>query len=100
MPQSIFTVDVSGKPTLCFNAADAKEAIGICALKEFRVDLMTFCSQGSAICNRASILNVRPASDRETVTFKNATTHACLLDGPVFMFLVAIDGEVMILSDP
>ncbi|MDB5654521.1 MAG: hypothetical protein JWQ94_2134 [Tardiphaga sp.] len=100
MAQRIFTLDISGKPTLCFNAASPGEAIGICSLDEFRADMMTLSSDGHAICDDAAVLAVRNASAEEIVVFESATAQAPATDGPVFVFLIAIDGQQVIVTGP
>lgn len=93
MAPRIFALDINGTPTLCFSAADAHEAIGICSLAEFRADLMTLSSGGKGICDEGAALAVRVASEAEIAVFNLATAQAGAEDGPVFSFLVAIDGQ-------
>ena len=96
MTQRIFTLDINGTPTLCFNAADASEAIGICSLEEFRADLMALSSAGHAICDAAAVLSVRTASDDEIAVFDHATAKQPADGAPVFAFLVGVDGQRVI----
>jgi hypothetical protein len=98
MSHRIFTLDIAGRPTLCFNAMDAHEAIGICSLDEFRADLMTLSSAGDALCHAASVFAVRIASDEECAVFGRAAGQNTA-DGPVFTFLVAIDGQGIVAPD-
>ncbi len=91
MSYRVFTLDIAGRPTLCFNATDAHEAIGICSLDEFRADLMTLSSGGHALCHEASVFALRVASDEESAVFGRAAGENTA-DGPVFTFLIAIDG--------
>jgi hypothetical protein len=92
MAPRIFALDINGTPTLCFSATDAHEAIGICGLAEFRADLMTLSSGGKTICEDGSALAVRTASVDECAAFERASAQATAMDGPLFTFLVAIDG--------
>ena len=100
MPQRIFTLDISGLPTLCFNAANADEAIGICSLDEFRADLMALSSGGGPLCHAASVFAVRIADDEEVAAFGRAAARAPAADGPLVAFLVAIDGQRNLPPDP
>ena len=93
MAPRIFALDINGRPTLCFSAADAHEAIGICGLAEFRADLMTLSSGGRAICDEGAVLAVRVANDAEIAVFKKAAAQAAEADGPLFTFLITIDGQ-------
>ena len=93
MAPRIFALDINGTPTLCFSATDAHEAIGICGLAEFRADLMTLSSGEKAICDEGSVLAVRVANDEEIVVFEKAAAQAAEADGPLFTFLITIDGQ-------
>ncbi len=99
MAQRIFTLDLGGKPALCFNAADATEAIGICSLDELRADLMTLSSGGKAICDAATVFSVRTANAEEIAIFDKAAAAAPAADGPLFTFLIAIDGQHVVVPD-
>ena len=93
MAHRIFALDINGTPTLCFSAADAHEAIGICSLAEFRADLMALSSGGRAICDDGAVLAVRVASDAEMAVFERAAALAGETDGLSFTFLIAIERD-------
>jgi hypothetical protein len=95
MAHRIFALDINGTPTLCFNAADAYEATGICSLDEFRADLMTLSSGGKAICDEVAVLAVRLANEQEITAFRKAATQETASD-PVFVFLIATDGVAIL----
>lgn len=99
MTQRIFALDINGTPTLCFNATDANEAIGICSLDEFRADLMALSSGGVAICDAVSVFAVRAASEEEIVVFDRATANEPADGAPVFAFLVGVDGPRMVVPE-
>ena len=96
MAQRVFTLDINGMASVCFNAADAGEAIGLCSLDEVRADLAALTSGGKALCSATSVLSVRTAGVEEIAAFHLATAHTPPADGPVFAFLVAIDGQQVI----
>jgi hypothetical protein len=95
----IFALDINGRSTLCFNATDAAEAIGICSLDEFRADLMALSSGGVAICDAAAVFAVRAASDEEIVVFDRATANEPADGAPVFAFLVGVDGQKVVVPE-
>ena len=99
MTARIFAIDINGRPTLCFNATDASEAIGICSLDEFRADLMALSSDGVAICDAASVFAVRAASEEEIAVFDRAMAKEPAGDGPAFVFLVGVDGQKVVVPE-
>jgi hypothetical protein len=87
----VFTLDISGRPTLVLEAADIEFARGICSLSEFRMDLTNVTSNGLSICPPNALLVVRGATQTEVVAFKRAVSLAPPSDEFNFAFLIKVD---------
>ena len=96
----IFVLDVDGRPTLVFEAADFNHARAICMDDVLRADLSTLTADGVPVCSANSNLQARPASSAEITAFEHAVRRAHPSDEPTMVFLIKLDGIVMIKIDP
>jgi hypothetical protein len=96
----VFVLEIDGKPTLVFDAPDADIAGAMCADDLLRTDLESMTTNGEAICAPHSRLAYRPASPREISAFEHAHLRAPASDEPTMVFLINVDGIVMISVDP
>ena len=96
----IFTLEINGKPTLVFEASDAEEARRICIDPDFGADLTSLTSAGIPICSRDATLTPRPAQQDEIAVFRRAIERAPAAEEPTMVFLVKIDGVVVVTVDP
>ena len=95
----IFALDIDGKPTLVFDAANLEEARAICADEVLRADLSTLTAEGALICAMNSVLEARLATPVEVSAFEYAVKRAPPSDEPTMAFLVKIDGTIVITID-
>jgi hypothetical protein len=96
----IFVLDVDGRPTLVFEAADFNHARAICMEDALRADLSTLTADGVPVCSAISNLETRPASSAEITAFEHAIKRAHPSDEPAMVFLINLDGVVMVTIDP
>jgi hypothetical protein len=99
-PSQIFTLEIDGRPTLVFEAAEIAEATQICFDADLRCDLRALTSDGIPICTENATLDARPAAQEEVAAFERAVKLAPASDEPTMAFLVKIDGVVIIAVDP
>jgi hypothetical protein len=100
LPLQIFTLEIDGKPTLAFEAAELAEAIEICRDTDLRSDLRALTSDGIPICAEDATLGPRPATLDEIAAFNHAVARAPASDEPTMAFLVKIDGVMVVAVDP
>jgi hypothetical protein len=98
--KQIFVLEIDGKPTLAFEAADVEEAREISRDTDLRMDLCALTSAGVPICTGAAVLTARPANGEETVSFERAVHLAPASDEPTMAFLTQVDGVVVVSHDP
>ena len=96
----IFVLEIDGKPTLAFEAADVEEAREISHDTDLRADLCALTSAGVPICTGAAVLTARPAGQEETASFERAVHLAPASDEPTLAFLIQVDGVVVVSIDP
>ncbi len=99
-PLQVFTLEIEGRPTLAFEAADLAEAQQICADADLRADLCGLTSDGTPVCTTAAILLTRPASEAEISAFQRALHLAPASDEPTMAFLINVDGVMVVSMDP
>jgi hypothetical protein len=92
----LFTLEVSGKAILVLEAKGPVEAHEICLDADLRIDLSALTSEGIPICAEGATLTARPAVPVEIAAFKRAVELAPLSDEPTMVFLVKIDGIIVV----
>jgi hypothetical protein len=83
-----------------FEATGLAEALEICVDADFRSDLGALTSEGIAICAEGATLTPRPAVQDEIVAFQRAVGLAPPSDEPTTVFLIKVDGVMVIAVDP
>lgn len=83
-----------------FEATGLAEAREICVDADFRSDLGALTSEGVAICAEGATLTPRPAVQDEIVAFQRAVGLAPPSDEPTTVFLIKVDGVMVIAVDP
>lgn len=96
----VFVLEIDGRPTLVFDAPDADIAGAMCADDLLRTDLESLTANGEPICTPHSRLAYRLASPREIAAFEHAHLRAPESEEPTMVFLINVDGIVMISVDP
>jgi hypothetical protein len=96
----VFALDIDGRPTLAFEASGSAEASVICADDDLRLDLSTLTSNGNPICTTGDGFRVRPASEQEVAAFQRALQLAPPAQQPTMVFLIKVDGVVVVTTDP
>jgi hypothetical protein len=96
----VFALDVDGRPTLVFEAADLNDALAICMDDVLRADLSTLTADGFPICSANSSLQARSASSAEIIAFKHAVRRASPSEEPTMVFLIKVDGMLVVEIDP
>jgi hypothetical protein len=91
LPREIFTLDISGRPTLALQAQSIEFARGICALPDFRLDLSEITSDGVPVCSADSVLEVRRATEEEVAAFKRGAGLAPAAEELTFVILIKVD---------
>ena len=99
-PSRIFTLEIDGRPTLAFEATGLPEANEICSDDSFRSDLHALTSNGVAICAEGATLAPRPAAQEEIAAFRRAVGLAPPSDEPTTVFLIKVDGVMVVAVDP
>lgn len=92
----VFVLEIDGRPTVVFDAPDADIARTMCVDDLLRTDLESMTTDGAPICYAHSRLACRLASPRETAAFEYAHLRAPDSDDPTMVFLIKVDGIVMI----
>lgn len=95
----VFVLEIDGRPTLVFDAPNADVAHELCDDDQFRADLISMTANGTPICSARSQILSRSASPREIAAFEYALHRASASDEPIMVFLVKIDGVVMMSID-
>jgi hypothetical protein len=96
----VFVLEIDGRPTLVFDAPDADIAGAMCVDDLLRTDLESMTTNGEPICAPNSRLAYRLASQREIAAFQHAHFRAPESDEPTMVFLINVDGIVMISVAP
>ena len=99
-PPRIFTLEIDGRPTLVFEATGLAEANEICVDTDFRSDLRALTSDGVAICADGATLTPRLAVQDEIAAFQRAVGLAPPSDEPTTVFLIKVDGVIVVAIDP
>lgn len=98
--EQVFVLEVDGRPTLAFEAPDADVADELCDDDLLRTDLISVTANGRPVCSTHSRLTTRFASPSEIAVFENAFRRSPASDAPLIVFLIKIDGIVMMSLDP
>jgi hypothetical protein len=96
----VFVLDVDRRPTLAFEALDLAEAQDICRDADLRTDLIALTSNGTPVCSSNSALVPRLAAQEEIAVFRHAVGQAPASDMPTMIFLIKIDGVMVITVAP
>lgn len=96
----VFTLEIDGRPSLAFDATSIEQAMGICALDEFRADLVGLTTHGAPLCGEGAAFIVRDAASTEVAAFQHALQRAEAADGPTFAFLIPVDGMMVTIVAP
>ena len=91
LPCEIFTLDISGRPTLALQAQSIEFARDICAVPDFRLDLSEVTSDGVPVCSADSVLEVRRATEEEVAAFKRGAGSAPAAEEFTFVILIKVD---------
>ena len=91
----IFTLEIDGKPTVCFTASSLSDAIEICSLDLLREDLGSLACNGVPLCSSEAELTARAARADEIEAFRNATRLTPPSDELTFAFLVQLDAAIV-----
>jgi hypothetical protein len=82
-----------------FEATGLAEAREICVDADFRLDLGALTSEGVAIYAGGATLTPRPAAQDEIAAFQRAVGLAAASDEPTTVFLIKVDGVMVIAVD-
>jgi hypothetical protein len=96
----VFVLDIEGRPTLAFEAPSVIEASEICADADLRQDLSELTCNGNPVYTPKAELEVRPASEGEVAAFRRAVWLAPQAEQPTMVFLIEVDGVVVVAIDP
>lgn len=94
LTSKIYTLDIDGKPTLSFEAANPGEGTELLKEGWFLDDLSKLTTNGRPLWDGASTLRVRPASEEEAERYRSFAAEAEDKDGEILLaFLVTLDGK-------
>jgi hypothetical protein len=96
----VFVLEIDGRPTVVFDAPDADFACTMCVDDLLRTDLESMTTNGAPICYAHSRLACRLASPCEISAFEYANLRAPVSDDPTMVFLIKVDGIVVISVTP
>jgi len=90
--ESVFTMEIDGRPTVTFEANSLREASELCKEDWLRADLSVLKSNGVALCGPSAKLRVRMASETERRTYWAAEREVQASEDLVLAYLVELDG--------
>lgn len=96
----IFTLEIDGEPTLAFEATTFAKACEIGLDPELKLDLGALTCDGIPIYTEGATLVSRPAVQAEIAAFKRAVKLASTSAEPTIVFLIRIDGVVVVADGP
>ena len=89
---SVFTIEISGTPTLTFEANNLREAHKLCHEEWLKQDLSQAKSEGTPLWDGKAKLRTRIARPEEGALFAEAKNSGQPSDGLMLVFLVELDG--------
>ena len=89
---SIFTIEISGRPTLALQAKRHKDAERLCEHGRLSTKLSTLTSHGTPLCGAGATLKVRLATAEEAVLYRRATQSTEPSSDTNVVYLVDLDG--------
>jgi hypothetical protein len=89
---SLFTIEISGTPTLTFEARNLREAHELCREEWLKQDLTELKTDGASLWDGKARLRARIALPDEIARFAEAKNSGQPSDGLVLVYLVEVDG--------
>ena len=99
-PLQVFVLDIDRRPTLVFEATGLAEAQEICRDADLQADLTALTSDGVPVCRSNSTLSPRAAAQEEIAAFRHAAERAPASGQPTMVFLIKIDGVMVVTVGP
>jgi hypothetical protein len=90
---SVFTIEISGTPTLTFEAQNLREAHELCHADWLKQDLSQAKSEGTSLWDGKAKMRARIALPEESALFAEAKNSGQPSDGLMLVFLVDLDGS-------
>jgi hypothetical protein len=87
----IFTIEVEGRPTVCFEARQLREASELCQEEWFRSEMNALSSNGEPICKIGSKLKERIANETERAKYREGAQEVEVSDDILMVYLVELD---------
>jgi hypothetical protein len=89
---SVFTIEISGTPTLTFEANNPREAQELCREEWLKQDLSELKTDGASLWDGKAKLRARIALPGEIASFAEAKNSGHQSVGLVLVYLVEVDG--------
>jgi hypothetical protein len=89
--QSVFAMDIDGKPVIAFEARNLREAGELCREAWLQDDLALLTSNGIPLYAAGAKMKVRPASQEEAQAYRDAEAEAAECDDLLLAYLVELD---------
>jgi hypothetical protein len=89
---TVFTIEISGTPTLTFEARNPREAHELCCEEWLKQDLLELKTDGASLWDGKAKLRARIALPDEVARFVEAKNSGHQIDGLVLVYLVEVDG--------
>jgi hypothetical protein len=89
---SVFTIEISGTPTLTFEANNLREAHELCREEWLKQDLSELKTDGASLWDGKAKLRARIALPDEIARFAEAKNSGHQSVGLVLVYLVEVDG--------
>jgi hypothetical protein len=90
---SVFTIEISGTPTLTFEAQNLREAHELCHEEWLKQDLSQAKSEGASLWDGKAKMRARIALPEESALFAEAKNTGHPSDGLMLVYLVELDGS-------
>lgn len=89
---SIFTIEISGTPTLTFEANNLRQAQELCRKEWLKQDLLELKTDGASLWDGKAGLRARIALPGEIARFAEAKNSGHQSVGLVLVYLIEVDG--------
>lgn len=89
--QSVFAMDIDGKPVVAFEARSLREASELCRESWLQDDLALLTSNGIPLYAAGAKMKVRAASQDEAQTYRDAEVEAEKSEDLLLAYLVELD---------
>jgi hypothetical protein len=93
LSQSIFTIEVDGRPTVAFASKRYSEAEAICANEGLRARLSLLKSGHAPVCDDNAALRLRLANPDEAAFYWKAAGASQPTDDLMLVYLVELDAS-------